>query len=149
MSKIKNTPLKGSGVFAEKSYEKGEIVIVGVIEKELPANHSHASQVGLNRFVLHNEICRMVNHSCEPNCGIRTNVTGAQNIVARQTIGAGDEITYDYAMGNYGIEHFPFPCNCGSEKCRKKITGWKDLSDDKKEEYNEWADSYLLAVDKI
>ncbi|QKX06466.1 SET domain-containing protein-lysine N-methyltransferase [Aquimarina sp. TRL1] len=149
MNKVKKTTLKGDGVFAEISYKKEETVLVGRIEKELTANHSHASQIGLDRFVFHNEIIRMVNHSCNPNCGIKVNPTGAHNIVAMRDILKGEEITFDYAMRNYTVQYFPSLCKCGAEQCRGKITGWKDLPINKKEEYSRWAAPYLLELDAV
>ena len=38
-----------------------------------------------------------VNHSCEPNCGIRN----ACGLVALRDIKDGEEITYDYCMTDY------------------------------------------------
>jgi len=149
MSKVEKTALKGNGVFAEIPFKIGEIVLVGIIEKELSVNNSHASQMGLNRFVLHNEIIRMVNHSCDPNCGIKVNSTGAHDFVAKNDIAAGEEITFDYAMRNYSVEHFLPQCKCGFKQCRGKITGWKDLSIDKREEYRLWAAPYLLSLDAM
>ena len=146
MNTVKMTALKGNGVFAEKEIKSAEIVLVGVIEKELTANHSHASQIGLDRFVLHNETIRMVNHSCNPNCGIKVNSTGAHDFVAIKDVSKGEEITFDYAMRNYTVEHFPPECKCGGKQCRGKITGWKALSDEKKKEYHLWAAPYLLVL---
>ena len=57
-----------------------------------------------------------VNHSCEPNCGIHLNASGAHDFVARQPITAGQEITFDYAMRNYTVEHFAAHCQCGSPR---------------------------------
>lgn len=148
MLEIKSVPPKGKGVFAGKSFKKGEIVLVGKIEKELSENHSHASQIGLTRFILHNEVYRLVNHSCDPNCGIKVNATEAHNFVARRPISKGEEITFDYAMENYTIDHFPLSCQCGSEQCREKITGWKDIPESRKEEYRGWAAPYLFVADR-
>jgi hypothetical protein len=120
---------KGEGIFASRSFQAGEIVMVGVIEKTVDENHSHASQVGENKYVLHAGLISKVNHSCEPNCGIGLNKTGAHNFVARKDISPDEEITFDYAMRNYTIDYFPYKCMCGSEKCRCRITGWKDLPD--------------------
>ena len=146
---IKKTVLIGNGVFAIKSFKKGETVLIGRIIKELDANHSHASQIGRNRFVLHDRIIRTVNHSCDPNCGIEVNATGAHNYVAIRDIVEGEEIKFDYAMRNYTIEHFPLKCKCGARQCRGKITGWKNLPLDKKEKYRTWAAPYLLELDAM
>lgn len=145
--KIKKTSLNGDGVFAVTSFNKGETVIVGRKLKELDANHSHASQISKNTFILHDEITRIVNHSCDPNCGIEVNSSGAHNYVAIKHISAGEEVSFDYAMRNYTIEHFPPICQCGAKQCREKITGWKDLPLEKKEEYRSWAAPYLLELE--
>ena len=57
------------------------------------------------------------------------------DFVARQPITAGQEITFDYAMRNYTVEHFAAHCQCGSPGCRDRITGWKDLPSGRKADY--------------
>ena len=138
---------KGEGVFATKSFMTGEIVMVGIIEKKLAKNHSHASQVGENEHVLHAGLISKVNHSCEPNCGIRINETGAHDFAAIREIIVNEEITFDYAMRNYGVDYFPKQCMCGSEICRGRITGWKDLPDQRKIIYEGFVAPYLLELD--
>jgi len=88
-----------------------------------------------------------VNHSCDPNCGVRINDAGAPDLVARYSIASGEEITFDYAMRNYSVEHFPSPCLCGSDGCRGTITGWKDLPDDTRATYRGLVAVYLLDLD--
>ncbi len=144
---LRVTDGKGEGIFATRSFKTSEIVMVGIIEKELEGNHSHASQVGENKYVLHAGSISKVNHSCDPNCGIRVNETGAHDFVARRSIMANEEITFDYAMRNYGVDYFPKQCICGSERCRCKITGWKDLTDLRKNEYKGFVAPYLLELD--
>ena len=56
--------------------------MVGIIDKIMEENHSHASQIGENEYVLHAGLITKVNHSCDPNCGIRVNETGAHDSVA-------------------------------------------------------------------
>ncbi len=41
---------KGEGVFANRSFKTGETVMVGIIDKILEENHSHASQIGENEY---------------------------------------------------------------------------------------------------
>jgi len=138
---------KGEGIFATKSFKASNIVMVGVIKEALNENHSHASQIGENEYVLHAGLITKVNHSCDPNCGIRVNATGAHNFIAIKEIGVNEEITFDYAMRNYTIDYFQKKCMCGSKGCRGKITGWKDLPDEKKKEYKSFAAPYLLELD--
>ena len=138
---------RGEGVFATKSFDVGDIVMVGVIKDVLNANHSHASQIEENEYVLQAGLINRVNHSCDPNCGIRVNETGAHDIVAIIGISVNEEVTFDYAMENYVIEHFPKKCMCGSTSCRGKITGWKDLPNEKKKQYEDFVAPYLLEMD--
>jgi len=121
--------------------------MVGVIEEVLNENRSHASKIGENKFVLHAGLIKKVNHSCDPNCGIRVNETGAHDYVAIKAISVDNEITFDYAMRNYNVDYFPKPCICGSNKCRGKIKGWRDLADEKKKEYEGFVAPYLLELD--
>ena len=138
---------KGIGVFATKSFKVGDIVMIGVIKEVLKGNNSHSSQIGENEYVLHAGLISKVNHSCDPNCGIRVNETGAHDFVAMVEIGVNEEITFDYTMRNYTIDFFPKQCICGSKKCRVRITGWKDLPDEKKKEYEGFVAPYLLELD--
>jgi len=39
---LRETSEKGEGVFATRSFKAGEIVMVGIIEKVLDENNSHA-----------------------------------------------------------------------------------------------------------
>ncbi len=136
----------GQGVFATRSFDAGEVVMVGRIKLHVAENHKHASQVGIDRFVIHAGLVPMVNHSCDPNCGIRLNDVAAHDYVARRAIAAGEEITFDYAMRNYRIEHFPDRCRCGCARCRGKITGWADLPYDLRDEYKDQCALYLLEL---
>jgi hypothetical protein len=144
---LRDSSAKGEGVFATQSFKIGDVVIVGIIEKPLNRNHSHASQIGEFEFVLHAGLTNKVNHSCDPNCGIKVNKCGAHDFVAIKGFAYGEEITFDYAMRNYTVDYFPSECRCGSKKCRGRITGWKDLTRQKKKEYKHVAAPYLLEMD--
>jgi hypothetical protein len=144
---LQRTESKGEGVFATRSLQVGETVMVGVIDRELDHNDAHASQVSQNRFVLHGGLIAKVNHSCDPNCGIRLNASGAHDYIARQPITAGQEITFDYAMRNYSVEHFAAHCQCASPRCRDRITGWKDLPAERKADYRGFVAPYLTDID--
>ncbi|MDJ0731216.1 MAG: SET domain-containing methyltransferase [Crocosphaera sp.] len=144
---LQETPGKGEGVFATKNFQPGELVMVGRIEKFVDKNNSHPSQIELNTYVMHAGLISKVNHSCDPNCGIKVNETGGHDFVAFKPIKIGDEITFDYAMRNYSVDYFGEQCRCGSTKCRSKITGWKDLPDHKKQEYKGFIAPYLLELD--
>ena len=144
---LKDCSERGDGVFARKAYARDDIVLVGVIEKVLLSNHSHASQIGANRYVFHAGLISKVNHSCAPNCGIHVNATGAHDFIAMKPIGVGEEVTFDYAMRNYGVDYFPDVCMCGADSCRGHITGWRDLPEETRKAYGVYAAPYLRALD--
>jgi hypothetical protein len=57
-----------------------------------------------------------INHSCEPNCGMRN----ATTIVAMRDIAVGEELTFDYAMSD-ASDYDEFNCNCGTSLCRGRV----------------------------
>jgi len=122
---LRESPEKGEGIFATKPFKVGDIVMVGIIKEVLSGNHSHASQISENEHVLHAGLISKVNHSCGPNCGIRVNETGAHDFIAMKDISVNEEITFDYAMRNYTIDHFPQQCMCGSKRCRGRLQDGK------------------------
>ena len=139
---------KGGGVRATRGFQAGETVMIGELEGEVERNDSHATQISRTKWARHGGLGPIVNHSCDPNCGVEVNETGACDFVARESIAVGDEITFDYAMRNYSIEHFPGGCLCGADLCRGSVTGWKDLSDERKADYEGSVAPYLLEMDR-
>ena len=140
---------RDDGVFATRAFAASETVMLGVPGRPAPANHSHANQVSLMAWIFEDGLGPKVNHSCDPNCGVRVNAGVAGfDFVALAPIAAGEEITFDYAMRNYVIEHFPVRCLCGSANCRGRITGWKDLPAERKAAYGELVAPYLLEADR-
>lgn len=85
-----------------------------------------------------NEVMCYLNHSCQPNLGLRGNVI----IVAMRDIEAGEELCPDYAM--IFNNEMKFECKCGVKNCRQTVTGkdWKLKELQKK--YQNYFSSYLL-----
>jgi hypothetical protein len=138
---------KGDAVLATRPFAVGDTVMVGFLSGPLTANDSHATQVGPNRWARHGGLGPKVNHSCDPNCGVRLNDGQAFDFVARRQIDSGQELTFDYAMRNFTIDHFPSTCLCGAEQCRGSVTGWKDLPARRKADYGELVAPYLRTMD--
>jgi len=145
---LRGAPGKGEGVFATREFRAGETVIVGVVERRAAVNGAHSTQVGPGEWVLLAGLCTKANHSCDPNCGVRLNRSGAPDLIARRAVRAGDEISFDYAMRNWTIEHFPRRCACGAPGCRGAVTGWKDLPATRKVAYRGLVAPYLLEMDR-
>ncbi len=80
----------------------------------------------------------MLNHSCEPNCGL----SGSALLVAMRDIAVGEELTFDYAMCD-ASDYDEFTCQCGEATCRGVVTGadWRDPVIQLK--YNGWFSPYL------
>jgi hypothetical protein len=138
---------KGEGVLATRPFAAGDTVMVGYLVGDLEGNDSHATQVGPDRWARHGGLGPFVNHSCDPNCGVRLNAADAFDFVARRAIASGQDLTFDYAMRNFTIDHFPAACLCGAAQCRGSVTGWKDLPAARKADYGELVAPYLRTMD--
>ncbi len=64
------------------------------------------------------ETADYINHSCDPNAGFDGQIV----LVAMRDIRPGEEICIDYAMCD-GSPYDEFQCQCGTEKCRGRVTG--------------------------
>jgi hypothetical protein len=72
-----------------------------------------------------------VNHSCDPNCGLDFR-DGRVFLVAVRVIGAGEEVSFDYATSTTreGLSFFPgwrFSCLCGARNCRGEVSCAEEL----------------------
>jgi uncharacterized protein len=128
---VRRSPIHGRGLFAIRPIAKGEIVAIKgghvmsratlrgarrriaesylQVEDDFYVGARRASEIRRNKL--------FINHSCEPNLGIRGQLT----FVARRPIKAGEELTYDWAME----ENSPAltRCVCGRARCRNRLTG--------------------------
>lgn len=77
---------------------------------------------------------QFINHCCDPNVWMHDEVT----LAARRHIGVGEELTVDYAMFE-GDEEWVgrFECRCGSEFCRRSLSGKDWRRKDLQERYGE------------
>lgn len=132
----------GRGVYARRALHAGEVVLTGWGPRVPRSRHSF--QVGPDEHVrIANEI-ELINHSCEPNCGVLL-PRGAEmmTIVALRPIAAGEELTTDYAMHDWEIEFMPVECRCGSALCRGRVTGYRDLPAERRQAYGPFVAEYL------
>jgi hypothetical protein len=132
----------GRSVFARRRIEAGEEVLTGWGEKVERSIHSF--QVGPDTHVrISNEI-ELINHSCEPNCGILLPLDATVlRVVALRAIEPGEEITTDYATHDYEIRFMPERCRCGSALCRGRVTGYRDLPAERRAAYGRHVAEYL------
>lgn len=69
-------------------------------------------------------LCRFVNHSCKPNCGMaKIYVDGLPRMIlqAEEDILHGTELTYDYKFDNFD-DMTPQQCFCGADTCRGTLS---------------------------
>jgi uncharacterized protein len=138
----------GHGVFAIKNIKKGEVVAEfdGPIystwyRKWNNDLYNHTIQIGPHKWKDSLGVARLLNHSCEPNCGIK-NYT---QVVAMRNIKAGEEITWDYEM----TEDHPYwrmKCKCGAKTCRKIIGSYKNMPESVRQKYKGYISQWLLDI---
>ncbi|MDD7805501.1 MAG: SET domain-containing protein [Endozoicomonas sp. (ex Botrylloides leachii)] len=131
---ITDTKDKNRGVFSKKVFILGDTVIIGKPTAELTERTWQSLQVGINRHVRMDQPFELVNHSCNPNCGLKLNQYGGYNLIAMKDIAINEEITFDYCMSEW-VSIAVEKCLCNDEKCRKSITGGKDLTEKQRIEY--------------
>mmetsp|Transcript_27611 Transcript_27611/g.66368 ORF Transcript_27611/g.66368 Transcript_27611/m.66368 type:complete len:266 (-) Transcript_27611:27-824(-) len=121
----KTTDGRGWGVFADRSFQHGDIVMESLVLESSDQPTSHTIQTDWNKHVEINLPGRFVNHRCsDANVGIRPNSCGAYNFIALRQIKQGEEVLWDYAASEYQVKE-SFTCNCGSPNCRGTMKGYK------------------------
>ncbi|MBU1201734.1 MAG: SET domain-containing protein [Nanoarchaeota archaeon] len=116
---VKKSKIEGSGVFANKDFKKGEVVLKWDTSKQLstkevekvPEDEKKYVSFVNNKYTLMRPPERYVNHSCNAN----TNV-GDFCDVAKRDIKKGEEITGDYSQDT--TPDFEMKCTCGSKNCK-------------------------------
>lgn len=141
---VRDSPVHGNGTFAVAAIETGELLEVwGQRWEGHPTVSYTADRDAVQRARADGRIVMQwdadlysietpgadpgyfINHSCDPNVWFRDSFS----LIARRPIGAGDEVTLDYAL----MESEPsfvaaWRCRCGSFRCRGVVTGrdWRD-----------------------
>ena len=131
-TEVRESKIHGRGLFATADIAKDEIVAVkgGHIvdrktlrEKITPVFGPVEIQIDHDLFIApvtreERELSMLYsNHSCDPNLGVRGEITFA----SMRDIRAGEELTHDWAMTDDDI--YSIECNCGASNCRKILTG--------------------------
>ena len=147
---VKESSINGLGVFTSKDIQEGETIcfmngsemsVEDVIRMYDSGEEREGDPFQIDSRIYINlaEPYVYINHSCEPNGGIR----GKNELIALRDIEKGEEITYDYSTTewsndiDWGDEYvdWTMDCECKSFKCRKLIGDFNKLDDTVKENY--------------
>lgn len=127
----------GIGVFAARRFKKGERILAfrgRPIDRQDPIHRtpegSNLLQVGADRYVYPRPNGLFVNHSCNPNAGMR----GAVTLVALRNIARGEEIRFDYST-TMDENFWTMPCRCGDPCCRQIIQDFRLLPPELQQQY--------------
>lgn len=126
---IDKDPHKGLRVITNRHYTTGDVVVIGRPVRVVPHRTTHSFQVGWDTHVDLDEPARRINHSCDPNTGIRDNHHGGFDFIALRDIDTGEEITWDYETSEYvsiAVRH----CLCAAGNCRTVIKGFHHRRED-------------------
>ncbi|MES2994916.1 MAG: SET domain-containing protein [Patescibacteria group bacterium] len=118
----------GQSVFAARTFKKGDVItkFTGPIlhKSEIPKRYKGEAdryvQIGADEFMgPSGEIDDLINHSCEPNAGLKFSKAGIL-LVAIHPIEEGEEITWDYSTTMFE-NAWKMKCDCRKGTCRKII----------------------------
>lgn len=122
----------GRAYFAKHDFKPGEIVMRG-LGKIINHQTNHLSiQIGLNKHYLPKKWTgRFWNHSCNPNCFVRTRTDGFPDWIAKRPIKKGRELTFAFSMTEFNwspnTAENSAACLCGYKKCVGKIMSFSQL----------------------
>lgn len=145
-ARVRRTKKCGNGVFAIADIRKGEVIAEfdgltydDSFDAWTDDLLHHAIQFGPTRWRDSNGIARLINHSCEPNCGIKK----LFRVVAMRPIAKGEEITWDYEMTERS-SWWRMKCRCGSAGCRKLIGSYSRMPASVRRKYRGYISAWLL-----
>lgn len=151
--KVEKRPsrIDGIGLFAREPIAAGELVVVkgghvmtreqrdevaltlGPAEIQIDDHLFIGPVTEAERY----EAMMHLNHSCDPNVGIRGQIA----FVAMRAIAAGEELGFDYATGD--DDDWEMDCHCGAAQCRGRITGQDWRKPELQQRYAGWFSLYL------
>ncbi len=143
---VKSTEKYGKAVFAAGTIKKGQVIAAfdgkrfdNDFEDWTDDLYNHAIQYGKTDWRDSKGIARLINHSCEPNCGIKNYF----KVVAMRDIKKGEQITWDYEMTEKN-KYWKMKCRCGSKSCRKVIGNYSRMPISVRKKYEGFISEWLL-----
>lgn len=130
----------GKGIVATKTIQKGEIIfkfagpIITLKEffDKYEQNGCNVLQISEDKYIDTIEPYVYVNHSCDPNAGVRNNGI----LFALTEIQPDQEIFFDYSTTVDDVI-WSMECKCGSKNCRRIIGDFITIPHNRKQYYLE------------
>jgi SET domain-containing protein len=130
---IKKSEIHGIGLFANKNFKQGELILkvdLSKLPKFNPKKISkqeelHIDYAGRGRYVISYHPYVYINHSCDPNVLTKHLTIAKSEFYAIRDIRRSEELTYDYgvnAMDQIDKETWRTKCTCGAKNCRKILS---------------------------
>ena len=121
---VKKINKNNRGVFADKDFKKGEIILYikgKVISKSKLFALSgyfndHSGTIGKDKYLIFGYPEKYINHSCSPNV-----FEYKRKVIAIRDIRRWEEVNFDYSICS--IDDWKMRCRCGSKNCRKIVRG--------------------------
>lgn len=151
---LAHKPGIGLGVYAQRPFRRGDLVFsaTGTV---LPFQTRYSLQIDWDKHLDTHPPARYLNHSCEPNLGVKTNAQGLPDFYALRDIAKDEEVRYDYAMTEYRHYErsrpewdFDLTCHCGAAGCRGRFGYYSELPLTLKEKYRGFISDYLANSDQ-
>jgi hypothetical protein len=134
-------------VVASRDIAAGETVLKSW-GQQTPKRSRHSMQVDVDTHILPDGVMVLVNHSCEPNCGVQIRTASREiEVRALRKIAAGEEISFDYNTFEYELDHGGSRCTCGAATCRGLVPGFKHVAAEVKARYGEYIAEYLRTIE--
>ncbi len=140
----------GLGVYAQRPFQQGEFLFsaTGAV---IPVQTRYSLQIDWDKHLDVYPPARYLNHSCEPNMGVRTNEHGLPDFYALRAIAKDEEVRYDYAMTEYRHYErsrpewdFDLTCHCGAPSCRGRFGYYAELTPALRQKYRGFISRYLV-----
>lgn len=130
---------RGRGVFTRVPVARATVVLSfggEALARHDVADFSRCLQVGADRWLgPSGGMDDLVNHSCDPNCGLYLR-EGSVQLVAIRDLEADEELTFDYST-SMRDEPWSMECECGAIRCRGVIEEFARLPGEVQRRYAE------------
>ena len=132
----------GKAVFAARAFDEGQPLLEFTGRRFRAARVPSLMRGGSDRYVQvtpehymgpSGRIDDLVNHSCDPNAGLRFTDDGVF-LVAIRPIAPGEEVTWDYST-TLAESNWHMICQCRAEGCRRVIGNFATIDPERQQFY--------------